>query len=274
VLTLFTIPRAFEGEAGERQRVALESWARLPGAEIVLFGDDPGVAEAAAEFGALHVPQVGHTELGTPLVSSAFATAHEVASNRLLCYVNADIVLLGDVLGPLAHVGLPRFLVTGRCFEVDPEAVPADGPTARRAGRMTHAFGSDWFVFPADGTFARMPPFAVGRPAWDNWMVFHARREGVPVVDGTAAITAVHPRHGHEHVPARNGIGLWGGPEADANVALRRGDQPDPSVIFHLWDATHVLTPRGLRSTRRPVALWRRYRTRRALGGKAVEHVA
>ena len=230
--TIFAIPKAFAGPAGTAQRRALASWTRLDGVEIVLFGDEDGVAEAAADFGAVHVPSIERTDRGTPLVSSAFARVHELCSTPLLWYANADIAFLGDVPAALRRVEMPRFLVAGRRLNVDPGAAPDTVRAARRAGRKEPALGSDYFVFPADGSLARVPPFAVGRPAWDNWMISNARRRGIPVVDASRAITAVHPVHGYDHVLDESGAPE--GPEADANRALRDADDP---AVYSLRDA-------------------------------------
>jgi hypothetical protein len=51
MLTIFTIPKPFRGHIEVIQRNAIESWLRLrPQCEIILCGDDPGVAEAASEY--------------------------------------------------------------------------------------------------------------------------------------------------------------------------------------------------------------------------------
>jgi hypothetical protein len=72
LLTLFSIPKPFDGHIGVIQRNALESWTRLrPACEIVLFGDEPGVAEVARELSLKHVPDVTRNEFGTPLVNSS-----------------------------------------------------------------------------------------------------------------------------------------------------------------------------------------------------------
>ena len=49
MLTLFSIPKPFVGSVGEAQRVALQSWSSLDGVQVVLLGDELGVAEAAEE---------------------------------------------------------------------------------------------------------------------------------------------------------------------------------------------------------------------------------
>ncbi|NBC18953.1 MAG: hypothetical protein GVY18_16755, partial [Bacteroidetes bacterium] len=52
MLTLFTIPKPFAGHIGVIQRNALESWRRLDSdVEIILCGDDAGVAKTADALG-------------------------------------------------------------------------------------------------------------------------------------------------------------------------------------------------------------------------------
>ena len=58
VLSLFSVPKAFTGDAAVIQDNAIASWTRLGGGcDIVLLGDDPGVAEAAARHGVRHEPK-------------------------------------------------------------------------------------------------------------------------------------------------------------------------------------------------------------------------
>lgn len=52
MLTLFTIAKPFRGPFAVIQRNTIRSWTLLrPACEIILFGDDDGSAEIAAEFG-------------------------------------------------------------------------------------------------------------------------------------------------------------------------------------------------------------------------------
>jgi hypothetical protein len=43
--------------------------------QVILLGDEAGIAEAAREFSDEHVPDIERTKYGTPLVNSAFAAA-------------------------------------------------------------------------------------------------------------------------------------------------------------------------------------------------------
>ena len=117
MLTLFTTPKLFESHAAVIQRNAIRSWTLLrPACEVILFGDDEGTAEVASELGVRHVPQVARNEHGTPLVGDLFAKAQRLATGSLLCYVNADIMLMNDFVLAARRVARlkARFLMVGQ----------------------------------------------------------------------------------------------------------------------------------------------------------------
>jgi hypothetical protein len=262
MLTVFTIPKAFKGHSGVIQRNALASWCRLrPRCEVILCGNDPGTKEAAAEFGVTHLPDIECNEFGTPLISSAFGRAADAAKSRLLCYVNADIILLDDFVDAAERVGFPDFLMVSRRWDVDirdvwdfghPDAEERVRDLVGRTGKLRPPMWIDCFVFPRAGALTDLPPFAVGRTSWDNWFIFRARQLGLPVIDATPAVTLVHQNHDYSHVPARFGT-AWEGPEVDRNRALVGGGW---ERFYQIHDATHVLTPTALRPARgRPYLL-------------------
>jgi hypothetical protein len=261
VITVFTIPKPFEGHIGLIQRNALASWRALhDDLEIIVFGDEKGAAEEAARVGAAHVAELERTEFGTPLVSGAFEAARAAARHGLLCYANADMILLPDLFDAAARVRGRRCLVVGRRRGLDVTEeldFGGDGPRRlRKAAREHGVLGTpsqiDYFLFPRDVPW-QMPPFAVGRPNWDNWVIYRARALGLRVIDATAVATAVHQNHAYGHIPLGRGKG-WEGPEADHNLELVEGGL----LRFNLLDATHVLTPRGLI----PAVGWRHLKRR------------
>src|SRR5512144_1455865 len=99
-LTIFTAPKPFtDPHIATIQRNAIQSWCHLGSeVEVVLVGEETGLAENAAQFGLRHLPQVERNELGTPLVSSIFSLARQASNSPLLAYVNADVMLLPDFL--------------------------------------------------------------------------------------------------------------------------------------------------------------------------------
>jgi hypothetical protein len=80
-----------------------------------------------------------------------------------------------------------------------------------------------------------IPPFAIGRAGWDNWMFYHARRQGLPVVNATSALRVIHQDHDYSHLPG--GVPHYNLPETDENVRLASGRR----AIFSLLDADYEL---------------------------------
>ncbi len=266
MLTIFSIPKPFAGHIGVIQRNAIRSWLRLrPECQVLLCGDEPGSAECATAEGIERITDVDRNEFGTPLLSSAFLAAERRAKHQILCYVNADILLLRDFVDAARRVAArkSRYLMVGQRWDLDvsePIAFERDGweddlrTRTARSGIQHPPSGSDYFVYPR-GAFGTLPLFAVGRPGWDNWMIYRARSLRIPVVDATGVALVIHQNHAYGHVKQATG-GTWEGPEADRNLELIGTDER----VFTLLDATHHLTPSGLARSLDPAHLWRRLR--------------
>ncbi len=62
-LTIFTAPKPFTNpHINLIQRNAIQSWMQLEDVEVILIGDEPGIPEAAREFGVRNVPDVARDE--------------------------------------------------------------------------------------------------------------------------------------------------------------------------------------------------------------------
>ncbi len=255
MLTIFAMPKHFKGHFNVIQRNAIQSWMRLKSCEIILFGDDDGTAEAASDFGARHCPEIARNEHGTPLLHDIFEKAQRLSRNRLLCFINSDIILLSDFPGAFRGVPFRRFLLAGQRWDMQVDR-PLDFTepdweaqlrTRLAADAELHSpDGIDYFVF-TRGLWGRLPPFAIGRPAYDNWLIYKARARRSAVIDATQAITVIHQNHDYSH--ARNGWQtVWEGPEAIRNKELAGGKKK----FFTLLNATHLLTARGLQRPRTP----------------------
>ena len=250
MLTVFTTSRPFLGHFEIIQRNAIQSWLRLrPACEVILFGNEEGTAETAAELGIKHVPVMEYNEYGTPLLNSLLGIAQDIANHELLCYVNADIILMSDFLTVIRQVQRQSFLLIGQRWDVDlKEPVDFDKPDweaylqARvdMHGKLHSKSGIDYLVFPR-GLYRSIPPFAVGRGGSDNWLVYRARHLKVPVIDATKVITAIHQNHDYPHNPEGR-AGVWEGPERKRNIELMGGI----GHAFSLEYATLLLTPQGL----------------------------
>jgi len=245
MITVFSCPKAFKGVTRVHQYNAVQSWKRLhPEVQVILVGDDEGVAEASCELGISHIPECERNEYGTPLISSIFGQARGHARHGFLCYVNGDIILTSLFLECFLASRRRRqpFLLVGKRWDLDCETgLDFDAPYWERDlityvqnhGRKASEWQIDYFAFPAT-QFRDLPPFAVGRVRWDNWMIWKARSEKSRVIDASALITAIHQNHDYSHHP-QGQKGVWEGPEATVNHDLAGGWQH----VYCIADSTH-----------------------------------
>lgn len=56
------------------------------------------------------------------------------------------------------------------------------------------------FVFPK-GLYTEIPAFAIGRPFFDNWLVWYANAQDVPTANLTELFRAIHSEHDYSHQP-------------------------------------------------------------------------
>lgn len=251
LLTLFTAPKGFDSPHIQIiQRNMLRNWQALgTEVEVLVIGDDTGIAEQSLELGIRHLPGVRCNDRGTPLVSSIFELARINSDSPYLVYANADILFLPDLLDAVWRLAdeTDPFLAIGQRWDLNitTSMTFTNGWEAelselvRHAGVLHGQTGSDYFLFPRT-CFKDLPDFAIGRAGWDNWMIYRARWEGWKVIDASEVITVLHQNHDFSHLPG--GKKHFFQPETDVNVRLGGGRR----TIFTLKDTTHLLTSGGL----------------------------
>jgi len=241
-LTLFSAPKPFTNpHIRTIQCNAIQSWKALgPEVQVVLIGEEEGMADIARELGVLHLPDVRRNASGTPLVSSIFGLAREASDSPLLAYINADILTMPDFLEGASKTARLRehFMLVGQRWDLDVRTPLEfkDGWIQRlendlvARGRLHTRGGSDYFIFPR-ACFTQLPDFAIGRAGWDNWMIYECRRKGWPCIDATETIRVIHQDHDYSHLP--QGKAHYRLPETFQNVRLAGGSR----TIFTLIDA-------------------------------------
>jgi hypothetical protein len=261
MLTFFTTAKPFKGHTAIIQQNALQSWKKLhPEVEVLVFGDDEGSAEVCAELRLRHEPNVARTKSGAIHLDDMFSKAQVLAKHDVLCYVNCDIILMQDFCEAVARVRTERteFLMVGRRWDVDIRAALPFEDSAWQAdllslvSRQGKKRGPDWidyFAFSRGLYGAGMPPFAVGRTCWDNWLVRKALDMKKVVIDVTGVVVAVHQNHDYSHHPEGK-RGTWHGDDARRNVQLAGGY----SGLRTISDAPLLMARNGLR--RNPRRYW------------------
>jgi len=254
-ITLFTAPKPFtDGHIAIIQHNAILSWLSLgEQVEVLLVGNEAGMAEVASQYGIRQLSGVACNENGTPLVSSIFALARQASQGPLLVYVNADMILLPDLVAAAHAVAsqVERFLIIGQRWDMEITQLLDFSPgwetnlraEANASAKLHPPAGSDYFVFPRQ-VFSDIPSFAIGRAGWDNWMIYHARQQGWPVIDGTPSIQAIHQNHDYSHLP--DSQPHYNLPESRQNEALAGG----ATHLFMVLDSDRQLVDGRIRPPR------------------------
>ncbi len=275
LVTLFSAPKAFtDPDTARSQWNAIQSWKRLEDVEVVLMGNDRGIAAAAEDMEVRHLPDVALNPNGVPLISSMIQQARLHGDSPLLSIINADIILTSDFTRAARDVlmslrggqALPDrrsnlnpgsegdlvfapakvrncFVLVSRRWDLEVRDLLDFGPgwedRLRRAvqdeGRLHRPTGSDFFVFPRE-CYTDVPDFSVGRAGWDNWMIYQARKQGWAVIDGTPSMLVVHQAHDYRHLPGAQPH--YNHPDTLVNMRLAGGQA---AIRYTILDATHEL---------------------------------
>jgi hypothetical protein len=246
LLTLFSAPKPFTDlHIAMIQRNAIKSWTLLPDVEVILLGEETGLAEAAKEFGVKHIPNVARNESGTPLISSMFQLARENSNSDLLCIINTDMILMPDFVEAVRRSRMLRdkYVLLSQRWDYDiTEPINfAEGwesqlrETVRKQNQLHRPAGSDFFLFPKS-CYMDVPDFTIGRAGWDNWMIYKARKEGWAVIDCTPSIMIVHQNHDYSHLP--DGKPHYEHPDTNENIRLAGGQA---HIRYTILDSTHQL---------------------------------
>ena len=278
MITFFSCPKPFYGHTNIIQRNAIKSWTYLrPTPEIILLGIDKGIAEICQEFGLRHIAEVERNEYGTPLVNSIFEIGQRSASRSVVCYVNSDIILTSNFMQAVESVTakMIKFLILGQRFDIDINKLmnfesaewekDIRGVLAQK-GKLHPPEGIDFFCFPK-GMYTDIPPFAIGRFAWDNWLVWQAWAKGAAIVDLTDAVPVIHQNHEYSVSTIRkyggqksegtihgyelrkiqlNGEWFDIGPEVRRNKSLLQDGE-----YLNVWGATWMIDKKGKLKRRR-----------------------
>ena len=246
LITLFSAPKPFaDPHIAMIQRNAIRSWTLLPDVEVILLGEETGLAEAAKELGVKHIPNVARNDAGTPLISSMFQLARENSNSDLLCIINADMILMPDFVEAARRSRMLRdkYVLLSQRWDYDiTEPIDyAEGwesqlrKAVRKQNQLHRPAGSDFFLFPKS-CYVDIPNFIIGRAGWDNWMIYKARAEKWAVIDCTPSVMIVHQNHDYSHLPG--GKPHYEHPDTNENIRLAGGQA---NIRYTILDSTHQL---------------------------------
>jgi len=246
LITLFSAPKPFtDPHIAMIQRNAIRSWTLLPDVDVILLGEETGLAETAQELGVRHISDIQRNVSGTPLISSMFQVARKNSQSELLCIINADMILMPDFIetAKLIVKLKDKFVLLSQRWDLDitkPIEFTNDWQNELRntvyaTGSLHRPSGSDFFLFPKS-CYNDVPAFTIGRAGWDNWMIYKARKENWSVIDGTPSLLVVHQNHDYSHLPGAKPH--YNHPDSNENIRLAGGHA---NIRYTILDSTHQL---------------------------------
>jgi hypothetical protein len=192
------------------ERNAIESWLQLAGdCDIIVFSDQENLSYTSPRI------RVSATfrkdDSGLPYLNELFERASIMSTNNLMCYCNSDIILCKPIVAKLLLIKKIKspFLAVSQRIDLNvPFAVDFTDPTelerlaglSKAEGLVHPPYGSDLFVFPrGQYTTSTMPDLVVGRPGWDNWMIYDARKRFNKLINLQAEREVIHQNHAERY---------------------------------------------------------------------------
>lgn len=219
------------------QRNGLSSWCALdPVPDLMVFGDvQPGLMESTRA--RVYPPGELSGRGGVPLITYIIKQGLLVAKHDIVCYVNADIVLMDDFLPAIARCreAFEEYAMIGCRVDVSMSSrVLFNGDDWQQrlrvlaSGQRGYTGGADFFAMPR-ATWHKalngMADFYVGRPTWDTHLIWRLLMVGIPVVDVTADVLAIHQKHKYNKGADQTQRHNW--PGTAHNRALAMGKERD-----------------------------------------------
>ncbi len=244
MITIFSVPKAFDTSFAVIQQNAIRSWMRLTD-DIILFGINKKRNRFNASKNIRFYSDIKKNRFGTPILSDVFRKIYATAKYPILAYVNADVILFPDFINSIKKIFFKKYLLISKRRNIllkkeitfnNSYSINLKKTLIRQGRQFPIGNSSEFFVFPKCVKF-QMPDFAVGRLYWDSWLIYRAKSMRIPVVDGTKTIYCLHQIHDYSH--HKDGkAGIWFGPEAKNNYRLSEGEK----TRFKVTDADWITT--------------------------------
>ncbi|GAB1609618.1 uncharacterized protein LOC115217495 [Argonauta hians] len=185
----------------------VSNWAGLKKyVNIIIFTNSSQYKKLCEDAGWTVYPITHYAAGGAPVLKSMFLKAMKEFNTTFYAFANGDILFEDGLIDTLFMVmedmsldnASNPLLLIGRRTNVkhlsrkDAATHKSLRGVVRQKGRLFLANAEDYFITNRNYPWKDIPNLVIGRPAYDNWLVAHARRSNFTVVDGTDTILAVH----------------------------------------------------------------------------------
>lgn len=203
MITFFTTFKNF----GRVEANSVNSWLSLHSETEVIVFTETNVVNSIDNQRLVLLDSFPKHNDRLPVLNALFSEASKRAKHQILCYCNADIILIDDFIKRIQNVLRLQgnFLGISQRLDLDVEflidftsasEVKAFALYSKAHGKIHPPTGSDIFLFPKHQYGGgKMPELVVGRPGWDNWMIYDARRRFNKLINLNVPNCVVHQNH-------------------------------------------------------------------------------
>lgn len=185
---------------------AVRSWRRIaPTPQILVFGSERAIVND--EDATLVEVANPATPNGHPYFNDFIRQSEQLATNDILMYCTDHLVLtydLADTISLLDARFRGPFVAIGRRWDVTLDSYIDFGRAtwaddirqfALKRGKYQSVGAKDYLIFRRPFPIPTIPPFIVGYPWYDTWAVVACQRAGIPVIDVSRTVFAIHQNH-------------------------------------------------------------------------------
>jgi hypothetical protein len=217
MISFLTSAKSFDGPARQIQLKAIRSWMRLHSdVEVFLYGSSAGAEQVCHDLRITYIPEIESSPGGPPYLNAILSHAEIHAKHDLQMYVNCDIIFCSPLVELLTTLNMPEFLIVGQRINLSSDVAIDIGDNDPASQVISLAScgkvalegpgAMDYFVFQR-GTLGDVGPLIIGRFGYDSALVATCLKKGIPIIDATLSIIALHQDHGYDHVQGgRDGI--------------------------------------------------------------------
>ena len=185
----------------------------------VVFTNDTGLEEECRNQGWNVFPIREVAAGGVPVLKHMFMDAMDAYNTTFYAYSNSDILFtktlidtLSSLSNSLANEEIPVLIVgrrtnveIGYLNETDGSSWDNLTSVSKASGNIFSSNAEDFFITSGVYPWDECANVVIGRPAYDNWLVYNARKRKHIVIDATGTLLAIHQTtsagnmEGHSH---------------------------------------------------------------------------
>ncbi|KAK3086495.1 hypothetical protein FSP39_019205 [Pinctada imbricata] len=188
----------------------LFNWNSLkPDILSILFTNESYVKKEALSKGWQVLPiRVTATKEKVPVLRHMFMDVMRVSNTPFLAYVNGDMLFTKSIVATLKslqkairsslfNASYPVLIVGQRLnvMNVSADEIKSEDKIramAKSRGKLFTEWGEDYFITTRNYPWKNLPDVVIGRLAYDNWMVWNAKRSNFYTIDATKTLLAIH----------------------------------------------------------------------------------